>query len=90
MSTGEIEQGDRIMPREVLPPEIEVQSTPEGVDGKITFFPGRRTLLGFQDFVYLNRGTLDGLQVGSPLEVYRGAIRPRRRRATRRSRCPTA
>jgi hypothetical protein len=72
MSTGEVEQGDRVMPREVLPPEIEVQSTPEGVDGKITFFPGRRTLLGFQDFVYLNRGTLDGLQVGSPLEVYRG------------------
>jgi hypothetical protein len=72
MSTGEVEQGDRVMPREVLPPEIEVQSTPDGVDGKITFFPGRRTLLGFQDFVYLNRGTLDGLQVGSPLEVYRG------------------
>jgi hypothetical protein len=70
MSTSEIEQGDRVMPREVLPPEIEVQPTPE-VDGKITFFPGRRTLLGFQDFVYLNRGTLDGLQVGSPLEVYR-------------------
>ena len=41
------------------------------MEGKITFFPGRRTLLGFQDFVYLNRGTLDGLQVGSPLEVYR-------------------
>jgi hypothetical protein len=71
MSTREIEQGDRIMPREVLPSEIEVQSTPDGVDGKITFFPGRRVLLGFQDFVYLNRGTLDGLQVGSPLEVYR-------------------
>jgi hypothetical protein len=71
MSTREIEQGDRIMPREVLPTQIEVLSTPDGVEGKITYFPGRRTLLGFQDFVYLNRGTLDGLQVGSPLEVYR-------------------
>ncbi len=71
MSTGEIEEGDRVMPREPLPPEIDVKAMPEGVDGKITFFPGKRVLLGFQDFVYLNRGTLDGLEVGSPLEVYR-------------------
>lgn len=71
MSTGEIEVGDRVMPREPLPPEIEVKPTPEGVDGKITFFPGRRVVIGFQDFVYLNRGKLDGLEVGSPLEVYR-------------------
>src|SRR6185436_21008275 len=55
-----------------LPQQIEVKPTPEGVDGKITYFPGRRVLMGMQDFVYLNRGTLDGLEVGSPLEVYRG------------------
>ncbi len=71
MSTGEVEVGDRVMPREALPKEIEVQPVPEGVEGKITFFPMRRVLLGFADFVYLNRGTLDGLEVGSPLEVYR-------------------
>ena len=71
MSTGEVELGDRVMPREVLPKEIEVQPVPDGVEGKITFFPMRRVLLGFADFVYLNRGTLDGLEVGSPLEVYR-------------------
>ena len=41
MSTGEIEEGDRVMPREPLPPEIDVKPTPEGVDGKITFFPGQ-------------------------------------------------
>jgi hypothetical protein len=71
MSTGEIEEGDRVMPREPLPQQIEVKPAPDGVDGKITFFPGRRVLMGMQDFVYLNRGTLDGLEVGSPLEVYR-------------------
>jgi hypothetical protein len=71
MSTGEVEVGDRVMPRQVFPQEIEVRPMPEGVDGKITFFPMRRVLLGFADFVYLNRGTLDGLEVGSPLEVYR-------------------
>ena len=27
--------------------------------------------MGFSDFVYLNRGTLDGLEEGAPLEVYR-------------------
>jgi hypothetical protein len=27
--------------------------------------------MGTADYVYLNRGELDGLQVGSPLEVYR-------------------
>jgi hypothetical protein len=70
MSTGEIEVGDRVMPREPLPPEIEVKATPS-VDGKITFFANRRVEMGMQDFVYLNRGTLDGLEVGSPLEVYR-------------------
>jgi len=71
MSTGEIEIGDRVMPRQALPPEIEVRPVPEGVEGRITFFPMRRVLLGWSDFVYLNRGTLDGLEVGSPLEVYR-------------------
>jgi LysM domain len=71
MSTGEIEEGDRVLPREPMPQQIEVKPTPEGIEGKITFFPGRRVLMGMQDFVYLNRGTLDGLEVGSPLEVYR-------------------
>jgi hypothetical protein len=73
MSTGEVEVGDRVMPREPLPPEIDVKATP-AVDGKITFFPGQRVLIGMQDFVYLNRGTLDGLEVGSPLEVYRAGF----------------
>jgi LysM domain len=71
MSTGEIEVGDRVIPREPLPAEIDVKVAPGSVDGKITFFPGNRVVIGFQDFVYLNRGTLDGLEVGSPLEVYR-------------------
>jgi len=75
MSTGEIGEGDRVTPREPLPPEIEIQSAPTGVEGKISFFPGRRVLMGFQDFVYLNRGSLDGIEIGSPLEVYRPGYR---------------
>ena len=30
-----------------------------------------RVVIGWNDFVYLNRGTTDGLEVGSPLDVYR-------------------
>ena len=71
MSTGEIEVEDRLIPRRPLPPQIPLQPSPESVDGKISFFPQQRVLMGFNDFVYLNRGSLDGLEVGSPLEVYR-------------------
>jgi hypothetical protein len=71
MSTSEVEITDRLMPREPLPAEIAIQAGPEDVEGKISFFPSKRVLMGFNDFVYLNRGSLDGLEVGSPLVVYR-------------------
>lgn len=71
MSNAEIEVSDRVMPREPLLEEIAIQASPEDVEGKISFFPNKRVLMGFNDFVYLNRGALDGLEVGSPLSVYR-------------------
>jgi hypothetical protein len=71
MSTSEIEITDRLMPREPLPAEIPIQASPQEVEGKISFFPNKRVLMGFNDFVYLNRGALDGLEVGSPLVIYR-------------------
>jgi hypothetical protein len=70
-SFGEIEVGDRLMPRTTPPEEIAVQASPGDVDGKISFFANKRTVMATSDFVYLNRGALDGLEVGSPLEVYR-------------------
>jgi nucleoid-associated protein YgaU len=72
-SYSEIERGDRVIPREPLPAEIAVQPSPEGVEGKVSFFAKSRTMMGMTDYVYLNRGTLDGVEVGSPLEVYRPA-----------------
>jgi hypothetical protein len=71
MSSGDIELEDRVLPREPLPAEIAILPSPDGIEGKISFFPRDRVLMGFNDFVYLNRGTLDGLDVGSPLDVYR-------------------
>jgi hypothetical protein len=71
MSTTDVESGDRLVPRDPLPEEIPLQVSPDGVEGKISYFPNGRELMAFADFVYLNRGTLDGVEVGSPLEVYR-------------------
>ena len=59
------------MPREKPILDVEVMASPQNVDGQISFFPASRVLMGTADYVYLNRGELDGLQVGSPLEVYR-------------------
>jgi nucleoid-associated protein YgaU len=71
MSGGEMELGDRVMPREKPVLDVEVLASPKNVDGRISYFPSSRVLMGTTDYVYLNRGELDGLQVGSPLEVYR-------------------
>jgi len=71
MAGSEVIEGDRLIPREPLPAEIALQVSPADVEGKISFFPQQRVVIGYNDFVYLNRGSIDGLEVGSPLEVYR-------------------
>ena len=71
LSAGDMELGDRVMPREKPVLDVEVMSSPKNVDGRISFFPASRVLMATADYVYLNRGELDGLEVGSPLEVYR-------------------
>jgi len=87
-SFGEIEIGDRLMPRTPMPEEIALQPSPGDVDGKISFFANKRTVMGTSDFVYLNRGALDGLEVGSPLEVYRESFLANERTRHERVRVP--
>jgi hypothetical protein len=70
MSDVGIEEGDRVMPRQPMPMDIALRPSPD-VEGKISFFPQKRVVIGYNDFVYLNRGSIDGLEVGSPLDVYR-------------------
>jgi hypothetical protein len=70
-STIDIMKGDLLMARKPPVREITIQASPEQVDGQISFLAEHRTLVGMMEYVYLNRGTLDGLEVGSPLEVYR-------------------
>jgi hypothetical protein len=71
LSGAEIELGDRLLRREPPQLDIAIGPSPTDVEGRISFFPNLRTMMGSQDFVYLNRGSEDGLSVGSPLEVYR-------------------
>jgi hypothetical protein len=71
LSGAEIEVGDRLMRKEPPQLDIAIGPSPTSVEGRISFFANSRTLMGSQDFVYLNRGSEDGLTVGSPLEVYR-------------------
>ena len=87
-SYSEIQVGDRLMPRTQTPEEIAVQASPGDVDGKISFFANKRTVMGTSDFVYLNRGALDGLEVGSPLEVYRESFLANEKTRDERVRVP--
>jgi hypothetical protein len=69
-SSIDIVVGDRVMPRLAPVQEIAIQPSPD-VEGRIAFFPMHRELAGMLQYVFLNRGTLDGVEVGSPLVVYR-------------------
>jgi hypothetical protein len=60
-----------LKPREPVPTEIVVQESPEGVEGQIVDLMIDPKYRGGGDVVILNRGSQDGLQPGSPLEVYR-------------------
>jgi hypothetical protein len=70
VSRSEIRRGDHVLPRVRLETEIEIGPKPE-VDGQIVFTPDDRLVMGMEDVVFLDRGTSHGLDVGSPLEVYR-------------------
>jgi hypothetical protein len=70
LSRSEIRRGDHVLPRIPRDSEIEIGTTPN-VNGRIVFTPDDRLNMSTDDVVYLDRGTSDGLAVGSPLEVYR-------------------
>jgi hypothetical protein len=75
ISSSEMAVGDRLMPRVAPQNEIAITGGGSGVEGQISFLPESRTQMGTYDFVYLNRGTLDGVDVGTPLTVFRQGFR---------------
>ncbi|MEZ4279558.1 MAG: LysM peptidoglycan-binding domain-containing protein [Myxococcota bacterium] len=75
MSYAEMRRGARITPKVPVPRHVTVLHTPEANSGEIVFLPGRKTVMADGGYVYLNRGELDGLEIGSELEVFdRGQI----------------
>jgi hypothetical protein len=69
-SRSEIERGDHLLPRRFRDIDIEVMDMPE-VAGQVMHTPSRRLELAQRDVIYLNRGSSHGIEVGSPLEIYR-------------------
>lgn len=63
-------RGDHIRPYHETKPDIAVGPRPN-VEGHLVYTDAGRVELGQGDVVFLNRGSRDGLAVGSPLEVYR-------------------
>jgi hypothetical protein len=70
VSRREIRRGDHVLPRTRHETDIEVGPKPN-VEGRIVFTPDDRLTMAMDDVVFLDRGTSHGLEVGSPLEVYR-------------------
>lgn len=70
-SAQEMQAGDRILPRTESAAEVALQPATAAVEGQIAYLPNSRTINAGQDVVFLNRGSEDGLSVGSPIEVFR-------------------
>jgi nucleoid-associated protein YgaU len=71
MSRYEIQRGDHLLPRRVRAADIPILSSPGPVEGRVVHTPDRRLQMSQSEVVYLDRGTKDGLVIGSPLEIYR-------------------
>ncbi len=75
-ANSELQRGDHIVPRAVLPREVTVREALDDVEGSIVFTPGIRWMVGSTDSVYLNVGSIHGVEVGTLMEVYdRGKVR---------------
>ena len=71
-----------MVPRVVASSEVEVIFTPGAAEGNIVFIPEGRAHVADGAFVYLNRGSSDGLALGAKLEVYQpGSLRDERVKA---------
>lgn len=71
-ATDEMKRGDSIVPREELEQEVVVRRAEPGTEGMIALTPGHRHLAGSMDSVYLNLGSIHGIELGTRLKVYSG------------------
>ena len=72
---SEIQRGDRVVPRYTPPQAIAVRSALEPIEGSIVFTPGLRWMAAQTDAVYVNVGSIHGIELGTQLEVFdRGGV----------------
>jgi len=71
MAYSDFVPGAYLQPRELRDPQIEIKASPPGVEGQLADLLVDPKYRAGGDVVVLNRGSEDGLEVGSPLEVYR-------------------
>ncbi|HKJ24207.1 MAG TPA: LysM peptidoglycan-binding domain-containing protein [Myxococcota bacterium] len=71
MSYGDLTPGAYLMPREIPKAEIEIKGSPVGVEGQLADLLTHPKYNAGGDVVVLNRGSEDGLEEGSTLELYR-------------------
>jgi hypothetical protein len=69
LSRSDIVRGDHLMPRRMRSAEIPIGER-VNIEGAIAYTPSKRVQMGSGDVLYLNRGSHQGLAVGSPVEVY--------------------
>lgn len=63
-------RGDRVMPRDPPPLDIAVKYPKGDIEGEVAFLPGSRTLMGTTDYVFVDVGAMQGVEIGTDLEVY--------------------
>ena len=63
-------RGDRAVPREQLPTDIAVKYPKGAIEGEVAFLPASRTLMGTTDYVFVDIGATQGVEIGTDLEVY--------------------
>lgn len=84
MSFSEMRAGDRLLPRERLPLEVELRPAQAGIEAQVAHMPAGRWQASGNDVVFLDQGTNAGIEVGNVLEIYRP--QPKRREAVKRKR----
>jgi len=78
-SRSEMQRGNQVIDRQTVPAEIVLTAAPPDLEARIVFTPMNRTQMQQLDYVYLNRGTIDGLVAGAEVEVFEsGAPAPDR------------
>ncbi len=71
---ADMQRGDRLVTRVAKLQDIPVRRAMDEVEARIVFMPGNRWLMGTTDSVYLNVGSIHGIEIGTRMEVYHAGL----------------